>query len=425
MVGRAGIVYVMGLALVFGTISWNMNRYSVETTGNMETYTEGTVAHNLALAGANIGLTKLYHNHGWSGNIAQNFNLPGLKGSVGISLTTSGSTSLMTSISTYPTWWAGLGAIHDTIRVFLDMSDTSNFAMYAWFSAFPGNDQFWYGGDSVWGLTRSNGGLHMGTGTEVFDGRVMFAKHVSGPGNPIYLQGPPVKTVGVPMPADFSAISSAATSGGKVYTGNVNVTFIPGTSAINDGSITVVNSSTNALVDSFALGASGFNGAVWVDGDVHVMGGKVDGQLSIGASNNIYIQGGGIRYAQDPLLGPSSDVLGLLATKNITIGSSASGSDPANWPNCRIDAALFALKGSFSANTPGGTGLLTLLGAVIEGSKGKIMGSNGTDGYIKRYHWDARFADPNSRPPYFPGFIPRTFRITNWWESPRHRPLSL
>ena len=26
MVGRAGIIYVMGLALIFGTISWNMSQ---------------------------------------------------------------------------------------------------------------------------------------------------------------------------------------------------------------------------------------------------------------------------------------------------------------------------------------------------------------------------------------------------------------
>ena len=391
----------------------------------MEAYTEGTVAHNLAVAGANIALTRLYHNHNWSGNISQDINLPGLKGSVRISLSTSGTTGLLTSISTYATWWISGGSIHDTIRVFIDVSDTNNFAMYAWFSGFKGNDQFWYGGDSVWGTTRSNGGLHMGTGTEVFNGRVIYAKNITGPGTPVYLQGPAVKTVSVQMPADLSGISSAATSGGKVYTGNVNVTFDPGSNASNDGSMIVGNLSTNALVDSFALGASGFNGAVWVERRRSCHGGKVDGKLSIGSSNNIYIQGGGIRYEQDPLLGPSSDVLGLLATGNITIGSSASGSDSANWPNCRIDAGLFALNGSFSANTPGGTGLLTLLGSIVEGSKGKIMGANGTDGYLKRYHWDARFADPTSRPPYFPGFGPKTFKITNWWESPRRRPLTL
>jgi hypothetical protein len=419
MVGRTGIIYVIGFALILGTIGWNMNRYSVQTSGNMEAYCDGTMAHNLALAGANIALTKFYNNHGWSGTTSQTFTLPGLKGTAEVTLSSAGTNAIVQSISTYPTWWASGGSIHDTIRVFFDVDDTSSFAMYAWLTAFSGNDQFWYGGDSVWGTVRSNGGLHMGAGTEVFNGRVMLAKNITGPGKPVYLQGPPVKTVGVTMPSDLSGVSSAASSGGRVYTGNLNAQFIPGTSGDGDGSVVFRNSSTNALVDSFAIGSAGFNGAVWVNGDVHVTGGKVDGKLSIGSSNNIYIQGGGIRYEQDPLLGMSNDVLGLLATNNITIGLNASAPDPANWPNCRIDAAMFALNGSFSANTPGGTGLLTVTGTVIEGSKGSIMGSNGNDGYVKRYHWDSRFADASNRPPYFPGFGPKAYKITNWWESAR------
>jgi hypothetical protein len=421
MIGKAGIIYVIGFALILGTIGWNMSRYSVSTTGNMEAYVDGAVSHNLALAGANLAMAKFYNNHGWSGDISQNFNLPGLKGSAEISLSTSGTTAILSSISTYSTWWVGGGAIHDTIRVFFDINDTSSFALYAWYTGFSGNDQFWYGGDSVWGTIRSNGGLHMGSGTEVFNGRVMLAKNITGPGKPVYLQGPPVKTVGVPLPSDLSSVSSAAGSGGKVYTGNLDVKFVQGTGAAGDGSVVFRNSATKALVDSFALGASGFNGAVWVNGDVHVTGGKVDGKVSIGSSNDIFIQGGGIRYEQDPLLGASVDVLGLIATNNVTIGLNASTYDPANWPNCRIDAAMFALKGGFNALTPGGTGLLTVTGSIIEGSKGSIMGANGNDGYIKRYHWDARFATSTYRPPFFPGFGPKTYKITNWWESPRRR----
>jgi len=422
MIGRAGILYVIGFAVLLGTIGRNLSRYSVETEGNMAAFCDGAVSHNLAVAGANMALTQFYNNRSWSGSITQDFTLPGLEGSSAVTLNNGGSSATLQSISSYHTWWATGGMLHDTVRVFFNIEDTSSFAIYAWFTAFSGNDQFWYNGDTVWGTVRSNGGLHMGTGKEVFNGRVMLAKNITGPGNPVYLQGPPVKTVGVPLPSDLSSISSAAASGGKVYSGNTNVKFYPGTGANGDGCVVFRNATTNALVDSFLISSAGFNGAIWVDGDVHVTGGSVDGRLSIGSSANIYIQNGGIRYEQDPLLGPSNDVLGLLAQNNITIGLNSSTSDPANWPSCRIDAALFALGGSFSAETPGGTGLLTVTGTVIEGSKGSIMGSNGTDGYVKRYHWDERFADPSMRPPFFPGFGPRTYKITNWWESGRPRP---
>jgi len=425
MIGKAGIVYVVGFTMILGSIGRNLNRYSIETEGNMAAYCDGAQSHNLAVAGANMALTRFYNNKTWTGSINQDFTLPGLSGEAAVTLSNAGYTAVLQSVSSYDTWWAPGGSLHDTVRVFFSTVDTSSFAIYAWFTAFSGNDQFWYGGDTVWGTIRSNGGLHMGAGTEVFDGRVMLAKNITGPGKQIYLQGPPVKTVGVPLPADLSCISSAAASGGKVYAGNVTVSFDPGTGANNDGTVIVRDATTNALVDSFLVTAGGFNGAVWVNGDVHVLGGTVDGRLSIGSSQDIYIQNGGIRYEQDPLLGVSNDVLGLLAQNNISIAKNTGSYDPANWPSVRIDAALFALNGGFSAKVPGGTGLLTVVGTVIEGSKGDIMGANGKDGYVKRYHWDERFADPSQRPPFFPGFGPRTFKITNWWESGRRQPINL
>ncbi len=419
MIGKAGILYVLGFAMILGTIGRNLSKYTVDTEGNMAAYCDGAVSHNIALAGANTALTRFYNDRTWSGAFTQNYTTPGLQGSSAVTLTNSGIVATLQSVSSYNTWWAPGGVIHDTVRVYFSVNDSSSFAIYAWFTAFSGNDQFWYGGDTVWGTVRSNGGLHMGTGTEVFNGRVMLAKNITGPGSPVYNQGPPVKTVGQPLPSDLATVSSAAASGGKFYTGDQNVRFYPGSGAAGDGYVSVRNAATNALVDSFQISASGFNGAIWVVGDVHVLGGTVDGRLSIGSSQNIYIQNGGIRYEQDPLLGPSSDVLGLMATNNITIAQNSSTYDPANWPNCRIDAAMMALNGSFSALSPGGTGLLQVTGSVIEGSKGSIMGSNGKDGYVKRYHWDERFADPSQRPPFFPGFGPKTYQITNWWESRR------
>jgi hypothetical protein len=427
MIGRAGILYVMGFAVILGIMGWNMNRYSVSSTGNMEAYVDGAVSHNLAVAGANVALAKFYNNHAWPGNMTQYFHLPGLKGTAIISLATSGTTAILTSISSYSSWWASGGTVHDTIRVFFDVNDTSNFAMYAWYTGFSGNDQFWYNGDSVWGPIRSNGGLHVMTGPVatpiVFNGKVLYAKNITGPGTPQYMQGPPSKTVGVPLPSDLSELSNAAASGGKVYTGDVDVSFNAGSGTPGDGSVIFRNSATKAVLDSFALGASGFNGAVWVNGDVHMTGsGKVDGKLSIGSTNNIFIQGGGVRYEQDPLLGPSEDVLGLMATNSVTVGKNLSASDPANWPNCRIDAGILALNGGFNAPSPGGVGTLTVTGCIVEGSTGDVMGSNGKNGYLKSYHWDARYASSTYRPPFFPGFGPKTYRITNWWESPRVRP---
>jgi hypothetical protein len=420
MVGKAGLIYVIGFALILGIAGKNLSRYAVQTAGNMSAYCDGTLSHNLASAGANIALAKFYHNRAWSGTFTQDVTLKGLRGTIRATLTKSGSTASLISASSYSAWWAPGGTLTDTIIVSFWVNDSSNFAQYAWFTGFNGNDQFWYGGDTVWGPVRSNGGLHMGSGTMVFDGKVLLAKNITGPGSPVYKQGSPAKTVGVSFPANLASVSTAAASGGKTYTGDLAVTFNPGPTTGNDGSIILRNASTSALVDSFLTNTSGFNGAIWVTGSVYMKGGgRVDGRLTIGATENIYIMGGGLRYEQDPLLGSSDDILGLCATKSIIIGKNSSAVDSDNWPNCRIDAALFALQGSFTANTPGGTGILTVVGTVCEGSKGDVMGSNGKDGYLKRYHWDSRFGQSGSRPLYFPGFGPKTYKITNWWESPR------
>ena len=422
MVGRAGLIFTIGFAFILGLIARNLDRYTLQTEGNMAAYCDGTLSHNLALAGANVAISKFYQDRSWSGSISQTVDLPGLQGAFNATLTNYGSTAKLISASTYGTWWSAGGTISDTVIVFLSVDDSSSFAQYAWLTGFSGNDQFWYGGDTVWGAVRSNGGLHMGAGTEVFNGKVLLAKNVTGPGNPIYTQGPPVKTVGVTFPPDLSTISSNAAAGGKVYTGDMQVTFYQGSSASGDGYAVFHNATSGALVDSFPITPSTFNGAVWVKGSVYLTGGSgsVDGRLTIGSAQSIYIQGGGIRYEQDPMAGPSNDVLGLCAMNSVIIGMNSGAVDPANWPACRIDAAMFALNGSFSANTPGGTGVLTVLGTVIEGSKGTIMGANGTNGYLKRYHWDKRFATPGNIPPFFPGFGPKAYQITNWWESGGH-----
>lgn len=422
MVGRAGLIFTIGFAFILGVIARNLNRYTLQTEGNMAAYCDGTLSHNLALAGANVAISKFYQDRSWSGTVSQTVDLPGIQGSFTATLTNTGSTAKLISSSTFGSWWSTGGTISDTVIVFMSVEDTSSFAQYAWLTGFGGNDQFWYGGDTVWGAVRSNGGLHMGVGTEVFNGKVLLAKNITGPGNPVYTQGPPVKTVGVTFPPDLSTISSNAGAGGKVYNGDVQVTFQQGSSASGDGSVVFRNASTGAVVDSFALSTATFNGAIWVKGNVYMTGGSgtVDGRLTIGSTQSIYVQGGGIRYEQDPLAGPSNDVLGLVATNSVIIGKNSGAADPANWPECRIDAAMFALNGSFSANTPGGTGVLTVLGSVIEGSKGNIMGANGNNGYLKRYHWDKRFGIPGNIPPYFPGFGPKAYQIANWWESGGH-----
>ena len=86
---------------------------------------------------------------------------------------------------------------------------------------------------------------------------------------------------------------------------------------------------------------------------------------------------------------------------------------------------MFARSGSFEAqnySTRPVSGTLSLVGSIVQnvrGAVGTFSGSVILSGFSKRYRYDTRYADPNVRPPYFPGFYTLTMTIKNWWENIR------
>jgi hypothetical protein len=50
---------------------------------------------------------------------------------------------------------------------------------------------------------------------------------------------------------------------------------------------------------------------------------------------------------------------------------------------------------------------------------GTFSGGVINTGYLKRYRYDQRLADPNFRPPFYPGFVSIAYPIASWWESVR------
>ena len=60
MVGKAGLITVIGFSIILGFISLNMARVAKNAIGNMASYADATLSHNLATTGANIGLARFY-----------------------------------------------------------------------------------------------------------------------------------------------------------------------------------------------------------------------------------------------------------------------------------------------------------------------------------------------------------------------------
>ena len=420
MGGKASIIMVMGMGFLLGYFTLNLNRYATQAVGNMAAYNDVTASHNLAINGANVGLARFYQDTTWMGSITQDFNTSSLRGSFTARMVDLGGSRLvLRSISTYSS--PSAGTLNDTVEVYFNRNRRNSFSMFAWMTNFEGN-VFWITGDTVWGRVHSNGNLHM-SGKPVFMEKLTTAKNMdpkagSGTNKAIFKKGFETGIATIPLPSDISELVSAANSGGKKYTGNIWVSLAPGSAASGDGKAYIRATQYGTIIDSISLSDPGFNGVILGEGRVNVQG-VLDGKLSIASLTDLYIQDN-VTYEQNPMVGSSDDLLGLVADQNVVVAN--------NTPNntdCVIQASIFARQGSFTADdydSRGVSGTLQIYGSIVQntrGAVGQFSGSTLTSGFYKRYRFDTRLADPNVRPPSYPGFYVRTLAISDWWESYR------
>jgi hypothetical protein len=420
MGGRASLILVMGFSLILGYISFNLNQYSTRAVGNMSNYAETTTSHNLALAGANVGLAKFYTDTSWAGTLSQDVAGPNLTGSFTISRTNVGSNSArLRSVSTYTSY--GVGTLHDTVDILFDKSKLNSFSMFAWMTNIE-NGVYWITGDTVWGRAHSNSTFYV-SGRPVYMDKVTTTNSFSpkpgvGTNQAIFKKGYETGIAPITLPSDMTELVTASTSGGKKYTGDIWVTLDPGTSSTGDGKAYIRSTSSGPIIDSISLGNASFNGVLLGTGRVNVKG-TLDGKLSIGSMTDVYIQDD-IRYAKNPQTSASDDILGLVANRDVVVADNA-----ANNHSVYVDGCVFARSGSFRAENYDSrpvAGTLNILGSIVQNTRGAVgtfSGSTLVSGFSKRYRYDARLADATFRPPSYPGFFVKTFAITSWWESYR------
>jgi hypothetical protein len=420
MMGKGAIIAVVLFGLVYGIISLRLGNLQTRAVGNMSYYHDVTNAHNIANAGANAAMSVVYQNPNFRGSISsQSFTSGAYKGGTFTSRIDSISTSRlrMRSVSTYRNF-------RDTVEVYFRTRVENSFSMFAWWTNFE-NGVYWITGDTVWGRVHSNGVLNV-------DGRPTFMQKVTtsnnfsprvGVGNnhAVFKDGYETGVAQIQVPTDLSAVRTAAISGGKCYSGDKYLTLSPGTAANNDGKVYVRNSAAGAIVDSILISGSTFNGVIMdtsSTGTIYIQG-TLDGQLTISSKRDIKILDD-VKYASNPLTGSSDDLLGLVAERDVIVVDNA-----ANNANCEINASIFSRTGSFEAENYGSrpvAGTLKIIGGIIQTDRGAVAtfsGSTINHGFSKRYYYDPRLADVNTRPPFFPGFYTQTLQIANWWENVR------
>jgi hypothetical protein len=439
MGGRASIILILGFSVLMVYAILNLSNAGTRAVDNMSSYTSMTASHNLALAGANVGLARLYRDTTWgtsgASTISQSFSGFPFNGSFSATASLVPQGKMLRSVSAFP---SGGTTYRDTVEVILGFSSNNSFSLFAWMTNLE-NGVFWITGDSVWGRVHSNDNLTV-SGSPVFMQKVTTSKGFIPPvgksqviGGKTYTNkaifiNPPQPETGVAridFPTDMSGIAAAASSpNGRMYNTDIWVTLDGKSSAAGDGVAYIRTTQLGPIIDSVNLNDPNFNGMIMGKGVVNVSG-TLDGRLTLASystpgalTNNVVIQGD-LLYEHDPRLGTSTDMLGLVANNNVIVADDIIG--PANRT---IQGSIFARTGSFTAqnySTRPVNGELRVLGSIVQNSRGAVGTFSGTatllSGFYKRYRYDDRLSDPNVRPPFYPGFIRKTYAISQWWES--------
>jgi hypothetical protein len=441
--GKAAIIYVVGLSLLVGYGLMNINANSTASMDTYQQYYGRTMAHNLAITGANIGTQLLTRNPTYTGNLLnQQF---GSSGWYDMRLTKSGEEARIVSTARFKTYVEPEhpdGYIRDTV---IAEFKRIPFSEYGWFTekevngyvtptggAGPHfNSSDWkITGDSVYGWAHTNNSFNLG-------GRPYFNDKVTGRNAPTLMtvggQRAPIYNAGyqwgitVTRPTANITNLKALAAGGNVLglplsnndvgltfqsNGNVRVRIPWNTGTTRDTTLPITSVTSNGVI-----GVS--------SGDLHISG-TYQGQVTVCAftgtgatanKGNVWIEGNTVAN-NSPRGGntSSNDMLGIVAERMgyITRNTSRTAASVLN-----IDAAIYCHTGEFTAEQYWATGIhgrVSLFGGVTQQSAGSL-GTFGSGGILTGFFYSIRHDDRFlvAQPPHFPSSD--KYKLVTWWEN--------
>ncbi len=446
MSGKAALILVIGFTAIFLTKGLFWGSLSSRSADNSVSYYKNTIARNIAVSGANIGLSELTRDSSWVSDIA---NDDFEHGNVTVTVSNLGPpTRTLTSVGRF------MGVEH-TVKVKLER-DTKLFAEYAWFipsvSTGSAPTKPWITGDVVWGRFHSNQFLVI-DGDPIFHGKATSLKGIQGSGNPQFLGGyeEGVEVTwdqGMVFPDQRAAALDGQAQGGTCFFGGSGPAKNVWLHLNSDGTITYKTAGTSAGDDSskysapvtLPLSTMAPTHVIFVEKADVFLSGVLNGEITIvseGSSGvgqgNVYLTGD-IVYETDPMIPNGAggfmpnpdcnDKLGIVASNNIIVATSAqSGGKARNVdnPDINIDAAMFAVRGGLQvqdlgkspANIPMGS--LYLQGSMTAGKEESVALFNGTRvtaGYNRNVIFDSRFS--LSPPTWFP--LATYYKVVSWLE---------
>ncbi len=407
MFGKGALFLVMGFSLIFLVLGQNFGRVSTSSVDNLSDYYNESVAHNIAVSGANMGANQVYLDPTWTAGIS-NKSFSG--GTLNVNLQILDAFKNIRKIVSIGTF----RGYTDTVEVTLQPSKFSKFAYY---SVYEPSGIWWTDGDTVWGPFHTQDYLHV-EGHPVFNGKVSTKKGIDRYYNKYYdnpiINGTYEQGVDLPLPtSSISDLEVAAKSGGHFFTPTDTIYF-----NFKGDSLTY-KYKYKGKDSTVALSQIAPNGVLFAKNALLRVQGTVKGQYTIVASGNgmgmgnIYIDND-LVYQTDPRTNSSStDLLGIVAEKNILVSNT-----PANQHDVHIDGAIYSQTGGFGAedyDTRPNSGTIYLYGGITQYTRQPVGTFNKwgiQSGFNKNYHYDDRLMF--SSPPSFPNT--GSFEIVSWRE---------
>ena len=455
MSGKAVLILVLGFTLIFAVMGYFWGGIATRSVDNHVSYYKTTIAHNIAVSGANIALQKVIADSNWTSNIT---NWDFEKGKLTVTITSLGPpTRTLVSTGTFM-------GVDQIVKVKM-MRDQTSLAKYAWFipSVSTGStNRPWITGDQVWGGFHSNQFLVV-DGDPIFYGKVTTLKGIQDQAKSPYVSDPQflggykegIKvdwTSSMHYP-NYSALATQANVNNfdKVdlwlrFNSNGTVTYASAKGGGND-STKYASRTTIPLTD---IAPDGKNAIIYNNGGDIYLSGTLSGHVTVvsegssgGGQGNVYLVGDMV-YKTEPMIpdgaggymvnpasldadGNPKDMMGIIATNNIIVSTNDVLNNLGGYQNnvvdkdINIDAGIFCNSGGFSVENLGKSpadvplGSINLIGSMTAGKEEIVADFSGNtliDGYNRHVVFDERLA--TGPPTWFPYLD--YYRAVSWLE---------
>ena len=416
MSGKAILLVVIGFSLTLLAVGQRFGSVSNMAVDNYVKYHSETVAHNIAVSGANIAANAIYMNPTWDDGYD---NIPYQGGYLDITVDIVDADLGYREITARGTFYGKSSEIKLRIA-------PSNFSEYAYYSTYERASPtstgtiWWTGKDTVWGPFHTQDklscALHpsfLGKHTS-HKGAIQYKTNKSTDSPIITGLYEPGKNLEIPTQA-VENLEAAADDNGLKFKDKDTLYLVFDRDSLR------YKYNYSSKYTALYLPSAAPNGLIYAKDMVVRLQGTVKGKYTLGCSSSSTSTGKGtiwldddIVYDTNPLTNPNStDLFGIIAENYVWISENA-----ANKTSINIQASVFSEKwgfGAYNYDKRPVSGNINLLGGIQQNYRqpvGTFDGNTIKSGFTKQYRYDWRLAFMS--PPFYPGT--GGFRIVSWFE---------